>query len=45
MHKLDRSEITDFIEIHIKDYHKKILQRLLELKLPKILKFNSGKKI
>jgi hypothetical protein len=38
MHKLDRSEITDFIEIHIKDYHGKILQRLLELKLPKILK-------
>lgn len=38
MYKLDRSEITNFIEIHIKDYHEKILQRLLELKLPKILK-------
>ncbi len=38
MSRIDRTEITAFIEIHIKDYHTKILERLLALKLANILK-------
>ena len=38
MNKISRIEITEYIETHIKDFHGKILQRLLELKLPNILK-------
>jgi hypothetical protein len=38
MTQISREEITDFIENHIKDYHAKILQRLLELRLTEILK-------
>ena len=38
MTQISREEITDFIENHIKDYHAKILQRLLELRLAEILK-------
>ncbi|MBD3307138.1 cytosolic protein [candidate division KSB3 bacterium] len=38
MNKIDRTEIATFIETHINDYHEKILQRLRELSLVKILK-------
>ena len=38
MKKIKRKDITNFIEANIKGYHDRILQRLFELKLPKILK-------
>ncbi len=33
-----QAELNDFIEVEIENYHKKILERLLKLKLPDILK-------
>jgi hypothetical protein len=38
MPQISRIDITEFIEAHIKDYHTKILDRLLKLKLSNILK-------
>lgn len=38
MKPIERSEILDFIETHIKDYHNRILDRLLNLKLSRVLK-------
>lgn len=38
MAQINRNEITEFIEAHIKEYHATILDLLLDLKLSKILK-------
>lgn len=38
MKPIERSEIIDFIETNIKDYHSRILNRLLKLELSKILR-------
>jgi hypothetical protein len=35
---VDRSELINFVEVGINDYHKKILDRLLKLKLPVVLR-------
>lgn len=38
MKPIERGEIVEFIESHIKDYHNRILDKLLKLKLKEILK-------
>ena len=35
---IEQKELSDFIELGIKSYHEKILERLLKLKLPNVLK-------